>query len=192
MLVVEGEEIKKTNQPDSPIKQIRNMANFGENLDSPTLEVNLMVISNFSEFEKTYLQHNQTSLSVIFVLSNKNQLDDVTAKVEPLVSANSDRYDFFSYLCRGSNDEINVLSSNFPLVLVYNGPKRLVEVPLGSNLKNLTSILERVAPKGKDTPVFESTQNKNTIPSPENDQSNVLVKTLEELFEQSELTGNLE
>lgn len=189
MLIVEGVEEKKSTQPDSPIKQIRNMANFGENLDSPTLEVNLMVISNFSEFEKTYLQNNQTSLSVIFVLNNKNQLDDVTAKVEPLVSANSDRFDFFSYLCRGSNDEINVLSSNFPLVLVYNGPKRLVEVPLGSNLKNLTSILERVQPKGNSTPVFESSQSKNTIPSPENDQTNILVKALEDLFEQSELTG---
>jgi len=191
MLVVQGEE-KKVLQ-DSPIRQIRNMANFGDltpETPTQTQEVSLMLISNFPEFERTFLQNNGNSMSIIFVLNKKQQLEEVTSKVSSLVNQYSERFEFYNYICKGANDNVNVMSSAFPLVLVYSGGKRLMEIPLGSNLKTLTNLLERVQPSDNKG-AQEVIKPRPASSTPKNNKTEMILNHIEELFEQNDITGNL-
>jgi len=190
MLIVQGEEKKVLH--DSPIRQIRNMANLGDlTPETPTQEVSMMLISNFPEFERTFLKNNVNSMSIIFVLNKKQQLEEVNSKVSSLVNQYSEKFEFFNYICKGPNDGVNVMSSSFPLVLVYSGGKRLMEIPLGSNLKTLTNLLERVQPSENKAPQEAQKSKQLSNNTPKNGQGEMLLNHVEELFEQNDITGNI-
>lgn len=183
MLIVQNGE-KKSASP-SPNKDIRPQSSKVEKVVVPS-HASIMQILNYPEFERIFLEA-QNSLVVLFVLNNKQQLDDVFAKAETILTQFAGKFEFLYYVHKGAFDDLSILTNAYPLVLVYDGPKRLIEVPLHSNQKNLINLLSLLLAQDAQgqNDEFES----YPVSFTKNDTQATALKQLEELFDQNEVTG---
>ena len=187
MLVVQDDS-KKSASP-SPVRESRNSGNVNEKpVDRQTQTLDLLLISDFLEFERTFLQGNQSAISIIFVLDHKSQLDEIAPKAGPLINQYSSRFEFYCYVQTSAHVDLNIVSNAFPLVLVYNGSRRLMEVPLGSNQRNLTNLLDRLQPSDSTNAPRESRAQETNHSQESGSQRSTLAR-LEQVFEQNDISG---
>lgn len=186
ILLVEGDERKSS---PSRLSRSINSPESRVNNEIPQQSLGLILISNYLEFERTFLQNNQSGLSIIVALNQKQQFDEINTKLSPLTNQFSEKFEFFSYLVRGPNDDLITSSNAFPLILVYSGNKRLLEIPLNTNQKSLINLLERIQPNVAIRAGGESPYDSPSPSRQENESTQILLKHIEDTFNQNEITG---
>jgi hypothetical protein len=159
MLVLEGEKPRpqspKPKEQFIPSVQASEKKVTEELSRSTNLSTPMVVISNFTEFEKSYLRNNENNISILFVIEKRDQLKEIGAQYNNVIKQFTGRFDFFCYLRKDTYDNaIEFLVESTPAIALFCGTKKFLEVPFDSNEKSLVNVLSKLQPPSPDSAVL--------------------------------------
>jgi len=158
MLILD-EPNRRTMRSDVKAERSPKIENISQQFRQPTEEDvpknSLIIISNFSVFEKNYLRHSENCITVIFIIDQKEQLKDINSQLGNLIKEYSSKFDFFCYMRRDSSDiAVEILVDCLPSIAIFNGSKKFMEIPFDLSEKALATFLNKLQPADQDSIVF--------------------------------------